>query len=98
MGFEVFSKHLNPIMERAYFWEALADFSQLGCEILVRWCVAAVVLAAVFGLLGYIVTLKLQTARCRRAAERMGVEYARILQEMEENVGSDRSHVRGNSV
>lgn len=98
MGFEVFSKHLNPIVDRTYFWEALADFSQLGYEILVRWCVAAGVLAAVFGPLGYLVTLKIQTARCRRAAERMGMEYAKILEEMEENLGSDRSHVRKNSV
>ncbi|MCA1962280.1 MAG: DUF2062 domain-containing protein [Desulfomonile sp.] len=97
MGFDVFSKHLSPIMERAYFWEALADFSQLGYEILLRWCVAAVVLAAIFGPIGYFVTLKVQTARCRRAAERMGVEYDNILHEMEQNIASDRAHIRNKS-
>lgn len=97
MGFEVFSKHMNPIMERTYFWEALADFSQLGCEILIRWCVAAALLAVVFGVLGYVVTLKIQTVRCKRAAERMGVEYLKILEEMERNAHSDWSHVRKNS-
>jgi len=98
MGFEVFSRHMGPIMERAYFWEALADFSQLGYEILIRWCVAAILLAAVFGPIGYIVTVKVQSARCRRAAERMGVVYANILQQMEQNVTSDHSHVRDKSV
>jgi uncharacterized protein len=83
MNFEVFEKLMHPVMDKTYFWEALAAFTDLGCEILVRWTVAAVLLATIFGILGYVVTFRIQEKRCRRAAEGLGIAYEHFLTGLE---------------
>lgn len=73
-------------MDKTYFWEALAAFADLGCEIVVRWTVAAVILATVFGILGYVVTFRIQEKRCRRAAEELGIAYEHFLEGLENEI------------
>jgi uncharacterized protein len=63
MDFHVFRKLIDPIAEQGHFWETLAEFAQLGEEILVRWLVAAVLFAIIFGILGYLITYRIQKKR-----------------------------------
>jgi uncharacterized protein len=83
LGYGVFEKLMNPVMDKSYFWEAFAAFTELGHEILARWIVAAVMLALIFGTTGYIVTFKVQKDRCKRAAEKLGEKYEKYVEELE---------------
>ncbi len=83
LNFEVFEKLMNPVMDKTYFWEAASAFMGLGYEILVRWTVAAVLLAVVFGIIGYVFTYRVQERRCRHAAEELGIQYERFLEGLE---------------
>ncbi len=56
---------------------------ELGHEILTRWIVAAVILAMLFGTLGYLITFKVQKERCKKAAEKLGQKYEKYLEELE---------------
>lgn len=92
MSFDAFDKLMHPVMDKDWFWEALGAFLELGKEFLVRWTVAAVLLAVVFGALGYVVTLHVQQRRGRRAARRMGLEYESYILELErDRAGKDES-------
>lgn len=90
LGFERFEKLMHPVMDQTYFWEASYAFAELGREILVRWLVAAVVLAVVFGIAGYVVTLWIQRKRCRQAAEKLGMEYRAFVEHLEKEAGGTR--------
>jgi uncharacterized protein (DUF2062 family) len=83
LEYGVFEKLMNPVMDKSYFWEALAAFMELGHEILVRWIVAAATLAFIFGTIGYVVTFKVQKDRCKRAAEKLGEKYEKYVGELE---------------
>ena len=83
LDLDAFRNVLSPIVDKTYFWEGLSAFMQLGTEILVRWVVAATALALVSGLVGYVVTHRLQSLRCKRAAEKMGMEYESYLEALE---------------
>lgn len=85
MDFTVFEKLMHPVMNKTYFWEAMSAFGELGKEVLVRWSIAAVLLAAIFGLLGYFLTLSIQRNRCRKVAEKLGMQYETYLKRMEES-------------
>ncbi len=63
LEFERFDILMCPVMSKTYFWEALPAFVDLGREILLRWSVAAVVLAVVSGAFSYLVALRLQHNR-----------------------------------
>jgi uncharacterized protein len=83
LDFSVFRCLMNPVMNKAYFWEAFSAFTALGGEILERWLVSALVLSFVFGPLGYLVTYEIQKRRGRKAAERLGMEYGAFLEHLE---------------
>ncbi len=83
LDYGVFEKLMNPVMDKSYFWEVFAGFMELGHEILVRWIVAAIPLALIFGTLGYLVTFKVQKDRCKRAAEKLGERYEKYVEELE---------------
>ncbi len=91
MDFEVFRRIMNPVLDKAFFWEVHAAFIQLGWEILVRWVVAAAILAVITGTLGYVITFRIQRNRSARKARRLGVQYEKYLEELEENARADRS-------
>ncbi len=90
MNFEVFQKIMNPVLDKGYFWEVHAAFIHLGWEILVRWAVAAAILAALSGALGYMVTYRIQKKRCMRKAQMLGIQYENYLEELEENAQADK--------
>lgn len=84
LDFRVFQDVLTPVMEKEYFWESLSAFMTLGWEILIRWLVAAVVLAIFFGTVGYVATYAIQKKRCMKAAQALGLswdEYLEILKQ-----------------
>ena len=83
LEFDKFDGLVSPLLDRTQFWEALSKFGTMGYEILLRWCVSAVILSVVFGALGYIVTYKIQAKRCKRAARRLGIKYEHYLEELE---------------
>jgi uncharacterized protein len=88
LHFERFEKLMTPVMDKSYFWEALVAFAELGSDILLRWFVAAVLLATVFGFLGYIITLNIQKRRCKAAAARLGMRYEEFLARLQEKARS----------
>jgi uncharacterized protein (DUF2062 family) len=94
VGFEGFSKLLSPIVDKDYFWESLSEFLRLGKDFLVRWCVAAAIISSVFGAIGYAVTYAVQKARCKRTAEKLGVQYEKFLAELETKSVKSRPEAR----
>jgi uncharacterized protein len=90
MDFEVFQKIMNPVLDKGYFWEVHAAFIQLGWEILVRWSVAAAILATVSGALGYVLTYRIQKKRCMRKAQMLGIQYEKYLEELAQNARADK--------
>lgn len=88
LHFERFEKLMTPVMDKSYFWEALVAFAELGSDILLRWAVAAVLLATVFGFLGYFITLNIQERRCKEAAARLGMRYEEFLARLQEKARS----------
>ncbi|MGO9567152.1 MAG: DUF2062 domain-containing protein [Desulfomonilaceae bacterium] len=89
MNFDVFQRIMNPVLDKAYFWDVHAAFIQLGWEILVRWLVTAAILASVSGALGYVITLRLQKKRCMRKAQMLGIQYENYVEELEKNAQTD---------
>jgi uncharacterized protein len=89
LNFQSFEKLVNPITDQTYLWEALPAFMELGSEILVRWLAAAVFLAMLFGVVGYVVTYKIQQNRCRKAAREMGLRYEEFLDRLSKDFPSD---------
>ncbi len=89
MNFQIFQGIMNPVLSKAYFWEVYAAFIQLGSEILSRWLVSGVILAVVFGVLGYIIAFRVQTKRCMERARMLGIQYERYLAEMEKRAQAD---------
>jgi uncharacterized protein len=83
MEFEGFQKLLHPVADKAYFWEAISAFVQLGREMLVRWCVSAVLLGTIFGVLGYVITYRIQKKRCLKAAKKLRMAYDAYVEELE---------------
>ena len=83
MKFEVFRRLMNPVLETASFWEVHSALIQLGCEIFMRWALAAAILAAITGALGYLVTFRIQKKRCMRKAQMLGIQYERYVEELE---------------
>jgi len=79
LNFHCFEKLMNPVLDKTFFWEALSAFAELGEELLIPWLVAAVILSVVFGTAGYVVTFRIQKKRCKKAAQRLGVQYEEYL-------------------
>lgn len=89
LNFSAFERLMNPITDHAFFWEALPAFLELGSEILIRWFIAAIFLASVFGAVGYVATYKIQQKRCRRAAREMGLRYEEFLDRLNKDIRPD---------
>lgn len=82
IDFSVFETCMRGVMDKTYFWEAFGAFMALSGGILERWLVSAVLLSVVFGTLGYVITLRIQAGRCRRAAQRLGMAYEVFLENL----------------
>jgi uncharacterized protein (DUF2062 family) len=57
---ERFNEIIQTSVGSGYFWDVLPAFLSVGREVLVRWCVSAGLLAAVFGTLGYLFASRFQ--------------------------------------
>jgi uncharacterized protein len=82
---DVFEKLMNPILEKSHFWEGIRAFMELGADIVGRWAISAVVVATILGIAGYVVTVKIQKQRCKRAAKKLGIRYEEFLLQLEKN-------------
>jgi uncharacterized protein len=83
MNFHMFENLILPIAEKGHFWEAFSAFMQLGEDLLARWFAAAALLAVISGVIAYVITRHFQTQRCKRTAEKMGIEYAKLAEDPE---------------
>ena len=90
LDYGIFEKIMHPVIDKEYFWEIFPAFMELGHEILIRWIVAAVILAMLFGTLGYLITFKVQKDRCKKAAERLGQKYEKYVEELEIQTQSNK--------
>jgi uncharacterized protein (DUF2062 family) len=83
MELSSFEAIMTPIMNADYFWESLGAFLSLSHAFLVRWLIAAVILSVVFGVLGYLITYKIQKRRVMEMANTMGMEYQSLLKKFD---------------
>ncbi len=83
MDVEAFRQLMNPMVRANYFWEAAQAFLLLGWDAVLRWCVAAFLVAATSGIVGYVVGYRVQKARCMRNAHQMGIPYEKFVERLE---------------
>lgn len=60
MSMEGFEGALDAALQAGYFWDTIPALLKLGKDVIVRWSVSALILATVFGVLGYYVSWKIQ--------------------------------------
>ena len=82
LSFENFRMTMDPIMESEYFWESIVTFFQLSASILARWLTSAILLAVLFGVLGYAITYLIQRKRLIKRAVKMGLEYKSLVENL----------------
>jgi uncharacterized protein len=80
---EAFTEQLKPLVHADHFWDSLQAFAYLGGDMLLRWLVTGLLFAIPASILGYIVTMRYQRMRCRRKAERLGITYEKLLDDLE---------------
>ncbi|AFM28195.1 DUF2062 domain-containing protein [Desulfomonile tiedjei] len=83
MGLHDFRMLMQPILHAGYFWNSVHAFLLLSYDILVRWALAAVLVAMVTGLIGYVATYRIQRRRLKKRAREMGIAYALLVNRME---------------
>ncbi len=81
-----FHELMKPVLYAQYFWNSVHAFMILGADLLVRWFLAAVSIAIPAGMFGYFITHRVQQARCRRKAEKLGITYRKLLQQLEKEL------------
>jgi uncharacterized protein (DUF2062 family) len=69
MSLETFHDAIQNALASGYFWETIPALLNLGKDVIVRWCVSAAILAAVFGTLGYWVSWKIQEKFARNTVQ-----------------------------
>lgn len=82
----MFREMMDPIVNAHNFLHSIQEFSYLGWDILVRWSVTAAILASTSAILGHVVGLRLQKARCRRRAHQMGLTYEKLVARLEQSI------------
>lgn len=86
MSAEDFRTLMHPILQAEYFWLSVQGFVYLGWDIVVRWFIAAMMVSATCGLIGYLVSYRLWMKGCRRKAQHLGIAYEKLVSEMEASV------------
>ena len=77
---------MRPVLDAEHFWGSLQAFAYLGADVLVRWSVIALILGTISAVLGYVLGLHFQTMRWRRRAEKVGITYEKLLEDLEERI------------
>lgn len=83
MGLQDFRMLMQPILYAGYFWNSVHAFLLLSCDILVRWALAAALVAMITGFVGYVVTYRIQSTRLKKRAREMGIAYTMLVNRME---------------
>ncbi|MGB6066940.1 MAG: DUF2062 domain-containing protein [Desulfomonilaceae bacterium] len=79
-----FRNIMGPVLHADHFWQSLEAFVYLGWDILIRWFLAALIVASTCALIGYVVSFRVWEARCRRKAKQLGLTYEKLLAKLEE--------------
>ena len=78
-----FRELMAPVLSAQYFWNSVHAFMVLGGDLLVRWSLAAVSIAIPTAIIGYLIGYRVQRARCVRRAEKLGITYRKLVQQLE---------------
>ncbi len=93
MSVEAFRQLVNPILQQTYFWETFQVFMTMSYDIIARCFVTASIVTVITAVIGYVVTLKIQTARCVRKAEKAGISYKALVDDLERRLKEERNGV-----
>ncbi len=66
--FHEFYLLITPILEAKHFLDGCRQFWTLGSDIILRWFVGSFTVAIPLGLVGYFISLRVQTSRARKRA------------------------------
>ena len=77
---------MKPVLQAQYFFNSVHAFMILGGDLLVRWFLAALSIAIPAAIVGYFVSYRVQRARCRSKAEKLGINYRKLLQQLEKEL------------
>ena len=78
-----FSELMEPVLRSHHFWGSVHAFIVLGGDLLMRWSLAAVSIATLAAIVGYLIGYRVQRARCVRTAEKLGITYRKLLEQLE---------------
>lgn len=91
---EGFRMMMMPILHADRFWYSVTEFARLGGDVLLRWSLTAILLAAVSSVFGYVIGLVIQKAHCRRKAVQLGIAYEKLVQDLEQSLRGKTSGSR----
>ena len=86
MSFEAFRALMHSTVNQEYFWGTLVEFAKLGQGLLVRWLIGAGVVAIISATAGYVITLRIQTIRCQKVADKKGLGCAQYIELLEKQL------------
>ena len=77
---------MKPVLQAQYFFNSVHAFMILGVDLLIRWFLAAVTIAIPAAVAGYFISHRVQRKRCRRKAEKLGITYRKLVQQLEKEL------------
>jgi uncharacterized protein (DUF2062 family) len=77
---------MRPVLHAQYFFNSVHAFMILGVDLLMRWFLAAVSIAIPAAVVGYFISHRVQRKRCRRKAEKLGITYRKLVQQLEKEL------------
>ncbi len=81
---EHFRSMMGPVLHAHHFWQSVEAFVYLGWDIVVRWFLAALIVASICSLIGYVASFRVWEGRCRTKAKKLGLTYEKLLAKLEE--------------
>ncbi len=81
-----FHELMKPVLNAQYFFNSVHAFMILGGDLLVRWFLAALSIAIPAAMVGYFISYRVQKTRCRRKAEKLGITYRKLVQQLEKEI------------
>jgi len=81
-----FQDLMKPVLQAQYFFNSVHAFMVLGADLLMRWFLAAVSIAIPAAVVGYFISHRVQRKRCKRKAEKLGITYRKLVQQLEKEI------------
>jgi len=78
-----FVQQIKPLVHADNFLESMRAFAYLGGDVLLRWLLTGLLFAIPAAIIGYVLTTLFQRMRCRIKAERLGITYEKLLEDLE---------------